>query len=528
MRTLTIAAIAFLLGAGAIQGSTLSYLNSTAVFPNPERGFCHQVSAPVTASYAGSVRNENMSLIWRLYTVPQFTNTPFTTAFLDQVKADCAAARVAGVKLIIRFSYTDVQDGADAPLSIIQQQLDQLKPVLDTNYDVIAYMDAGFIGAWGEWYYSSNGLNNTASRRTVLSKILSVLPSDRMVVVRTPAYKQAIFQTTTALTPAEAFGKTEKARTGAHNDCFLSSIDDYGTYGNVESEKTFLNLDNRYVPQGGETCNPSTYSVCSNALIDLARMHWSMLNQDYNQTVLSSWTSGGCMTEVQQRLGYRFRLLSAIVPDSARPGGAVSFNMSFVNDGWASPYNPRKIEIILRGPGGKYYLTLTDDPRLWMSGDSATVSVTAGIPAAMPVGTYSAFLHFYDPVPALKDRPEYAIRLANQQVWEDSTGYNSLLHAIIINSTASGSAYSGNRFFVNWGQTTGVSQSRKAQVSSPSVHRNFVEFSPFDGPGLARAQVFDIRGRLIADPFGTLSKKTSCVVIKRPDGKYTLRIVNPQ
>jgi hypothetical protein len=515
----------FLSGAAALTAGTISYQSTTDVFPNPERGFCHQASSPVTVSYARGVRAESMSLIWRIYTVPQFNNSPFTQEFLDLVAADCSAARTAGVKLVIRFSYTNDQNGADAPVAIIQQQLDQLKPVLDANYDVIAYMDAGFIGAWGEWYYSSNGLNNTNDRRTVLYKILSVLPADRMVVVRTPAYKQAIYQSTAALPPTEAFGKTNKARTGAHNDCFLASADDEGTYANVDADKTFLNLDNRYVPQGGETCNPSTYSVCSNALIDLARMRWSMLNQDYNQNVLSSWTSGGCMTEVQQRLGYRFRLVTATVPDSVRPGGTFGLTVSFVNDGWASPYNPRMIEVILRGTAGKYYLTLTDDPRFWQAGDSAKISVNAGIPAAMPAGSYSAFLHFYDPVAALKDRPAYAIRLANLQVWEDSTGYNSLLHNVVINSKASGSDYSGSRYFVPWGQQTRVVNSGSAGPFSDRWLIGGNVLREIGRDGCAAASIYDICGKKADVPVDRLRPGIYYIVANSGHGRSALRMV---
>ena len=111
--------------------------------------------------------------------------------------------------------------------------------------------------------------------------------------------------------------------------------------------ETYLNQDNRYVPQGGETCNDDPiYTVCSNALVDLARMRWSVLNKDYNDDVLSRWENEGCMNEVKQRLGYRFGLLQAILPDSAKPGGAINLNFNIVNYGFASPYNPRNLEII--------------------------------------------------------------------------------------------------------------------------------------------------------------------------------------
>ena len=74
-------------------------------------------------------------------------------------------------------------DEPDAPLSVILQHLDQLKPILQENKDVIAVLQAGFIGSWGEWYYTTNNLNNDAARKTIIDKILEVLPAERTVQV---------------------------------------------------------------------------------------------------------------------------------------------------------------------------------------------------------------------------------------------------------------------------------------------------------------------------------------------------------
>ena len=52
----------------------------------------------------------------------------------------------------------------------------------------------------------------------------------------------------------------------------------------------------------------------------------------------------------------------------------------------------------------------------------------AGLPAEMLPGEYEASLNLPDPNPLLADRPDYSIRLANDHVWEDETGFNRLLH----------------------------------------------------------------------------------------------------
>ena len=434
-----------------MQAKTIHYDSTGANLFNPERGFCSQISDPITLSYINALKSQQISIIQRIYTIPQFRDKPLTDDFLNLVEKDFNTARKGGIKLVVRFSYTDDINGEDAPLNVILNHINQLKPLLQKHFDIIAYMEAGFIGAWGEWYYSTHHLNNTEDRRTVLFALLDALPVQRCVVIRTPDYKRKIFNDPNPLTLEEAFSGSKKARTGAHNDCFLASATDYGTYleNDIQGDKNYLHQDNQFVPQGGETCNPSAYSGCRNALKDLAYMHWSVLNKDYHPDVLQGWEDNGCMPEIKRRLGYRFRLLQATISDSSKPGGAIELSCTIVNDGFASPYNPREVGIILREKQThqKYRLVTDQDPRYWFSGDTITFTVQAGLPADIPAGQYQILLHLADPVPALHDRSEYAIHLANANVWEDSTGYNSLLHQIKVDPTVNVEDYTGDLIF---------------------------------------------------------------------------------
>jgi hypothetical protein len=442
-------ALSVLLWAASITGQSKVYTESDEIFPNPERGFSDYQNSRITADLANTLRNQGITVVQRIYTIPEFNNSALSDEFLQLVRDDLNAAREGGLKVVMRFSYTNDQNGADAPLDTILYQINQLAPVLRDNYDVIAYMEAGFIGAWGEWYYSSHHLNNTEDRRTVLYALLDALPEERCVVIRTPEYKRQIFGTSDPLSEEEAFNGSKRARTGAHNDCFLADATDYGTYLDVETDKNYLHLDNRYVPQGGETCNPSSYSVCGNALIDLARMRWSVLNKDYNMDVLNGWETGGCMDEIKRRLGYRFVLLDAVTADTVKPGGEFKLDFNLLNRGFASPYNPRILEVILRDTVTRktYRLVSNADPRFWLPEDTVRVGISGGIPPDMPVGTYEMMLHFADPVDTLRYRPEYAIRLANENIWEDSTGYNRMNYYLSVAEREDLPDYSGNDIF---------------------------------------------------------------------------------
>lgn len=457
---------------------TKQYQSSSEDFPNPERGFYKSVdpsyqdynkpAPPLQLSDLQKLRSEGISVVRKYYLLSDFINQPISQTFLDTITNDFKTARQAGIKLIIRFTYNwgdGVPTDQDASKDRILAHLEQLKPILRANYDVLAYMEAGFVGYWGEWHNSYNNLvdnhkaNVTEDGKQVVLKILSVLPTERMVTMRYPRQKMQVLNNNNSLTTAEAFNGSAKARIGHNNDAFRTNIHESGTHSSdepsvVEQEKVWLNLDTKYVLQGGEPAwvsDPPEYDDCPGALTDFARMHWSgmNINQPFAKNVYQGWKDQGCMDEIKRRLGYRFRLTTSNIPVRVKPAGTFSMNFTVANDGWASPYNPRNLEVILRNrqTGQKYYLSVPEAVRMWMPGATKTVNILGGIPANMPSGEYQVLLNLPDPTTKLRNRPEFSIRLANQNVWEASTGYNSLLQNVIVDPNASGDSYSGNQFF---------------------------------------------------------------------------------
>ena len=213
------------------QTTTINYVASTADFANPERGF-YRYSETRAGSYAvldvntirgyrneHSISNANYritsTLLFRYFVLEGFNNQPLSAALLTNIQADFDNARAAGVKLIPRFVYTTTATAGscaegficppygDAPKAVVLNHIEQLKPLLIQNADVIACMQMGFIGTWGENYYtdyfgdaSSNQSaqklldNNLQDRFDVLQALLNALPKDRMVQVRYPQFKQ--------------------------------------------------------------------------------------------------------------------------------------------------------------------------------------------------------------------------------------------------------------------------------------------------------------------------------------------------
>jgi hypothetical protein len=475
---------------------TTVYKESGEDFANPERGFYRY--AETSAKNFQSLDVNQMkewrtlqqvnhanykvysTLIYRGYVLEGFTDKPLTQTFLDNVQKDFDNARTAGVKLIVRFAYTiTTHQGScpeksicppygDAPKEIVLNHIFQLKPLLQKNADVIACMQLGFIGIWGENYYSDyfgdpsqngNGKlvdRNWQERFDVLKALLDALPKERMVQVRVPQMKQRYVYgvsaptTAAALTEAEAFTETDKARVGFHNDCFLSSPDDYGTYndyGNSSSSgqsaltalKAYMADDSKYVPVGGETCD-DTYSpendceTAGHAQTEMRNLHYSFLNCAYNNDVNNDWQSGGCMDAIKKNLGYRFVLRNAIYPaTNAKAGKQFAFVINLENVGYTSPYNQRPAKLILRNTqnGDTLSFNIDTDVRKWYSG-KVSLNIKIVLPSSMPRGEYEVLLFSPDASSSLAARPEYAIRFANENVWEEETGYNKLSFKIKI------------------------------------------------------------------------------------------------
>ena len=475
---------------------TIYYTESNEDFPNPERGFYRYAETYakfyelLTVNQLKAWRGLELAddgnykiystIVYRGITLEGFTNKPLTDELLENIKKDFSTAREAGVKLILRFSYNiNPKSGTcpegficppykDASKEMVLNHIAQLKPLLQENADIICCMQMGFVGMWGENYYSdffgdpsSNGRGkltdkNWQDKNEVLKALLDGLPADRMVQVRTPQMKQRYVYgvnaatNSAALTGAEAFTETDKARIGFHNDCFLSSPDDYGTYddyGNSSSPHisaytvlhNYAMQDGKYLPVGGETCD-DTYSPendCENtgkAQTEMRNMHYSFLNCAYNNDVNNDWQTGGCMDEIKMNLGYRFVLRNAVFPSSPVEAGKLfSFNITVDNAGYASPFNPHPLKIIFRNKQSAEEFSFDTDinVRKWYSGINAE-KITILTKAVMPKGDYDLFLFLPDKYSSIAARPEYAIRLANENVWEESTGYNSLGHSVSV------------------------------------------------------------------------------------------------
>lgn len=479
------------------QNKTICYKESQEDMVNPERGFYIPLGTkasnfvvldaeklklyrdvPQRSGHASYT--VNVSLIYRGYELDTFKDKPLSVTFLANLQLDFDAVRKAGLKMIIRFAYTntshtgDCKDEyeicppyGDAPRQIVLNHIRQLKPVLQQNADVIAVMQEGFIGIWGENYFtdyfgdaSNAGAGKIADsswrhRNELLRALLDALPKSRMVQVRTPQIKQKFVYgpsaptTSVPLQQSVAFKNADQARIGFHNDCFLSGADDYGTfydYGSSHQPRTsankvlrkYMEADSKFTVVGGETCDDtfSPQNDCApagHAENEMRSMHYSYLNAAYNTAVNNDWDSSGCLYNIKRELGYRLVLRNAVLPLRLRKTDQLTLDFTLENVGYATMYNPRPVKIVFRNVETKkeYMVSLKADPRFWFSGKHH-IREMVKLPARIGAGSFQIFLYLPDDSTTLAGRPEYAVQLANENMFEKITGYNDLQHIIAI------------------------------------------------------------------------------------------------
>ncbi|CAH1271827.1 Hypp4715 [Branchiostoma lanceolatum] len=441
---------------------TKTYSPSDDDLTNPERGWWKYQAVKasdyivLSVSRLQTFRSEGHTLIFRYFVLDLFVNSDISAAFLTNLQADLDNARQAGVKIIPRFSYTQTSgDSTDAPLSQALRHVAQLKPYLQANGDVIAVLQAGFIGTWGEWYYSDNysTLNSVgnpivvtdddwARRVTLLDAVLDAVPNDRMVQIRYMKYKKRFTDDDSPLTESEGRSGSKKARIGHHNDCFLASDRDWGTFQDLTVDYPYLSADTTYTVMGGETCNYNPpRSSCDTAERELALFHWSYLNPGFQQDVTNEWKQQGCYDRIGRHLGYRLELVSGTYRSAVPQGGTFCGRLEIRNVGYAAPFNPRQVKIVLQ----KDSVIVTSlvvtgvDPRDWHPGSLHSVPISVQLPSNLASGNYQVFLWLSDPSPTISDRPEFSILLANTGVPDPLTGLNNLGHTLQVQPTGADS-----------------------------------------------------------------------------------------
>lgn len=417
-----------------------------------------------------------------------YCGRPLDDAILNRIQSEFDAMRHAGVKALLRFAYeTTNANPTNGPTpEMAMRHMDQLRPLVARNQDVLYVLQAGFVGAWGEWH-SSVHIRSEEDRAAVLRGLLTLAPGDRFLQVRIAPYKTRLVPLITgqAYRPLEnssAYGEGPEARIGFHNDGVLAGSSHGGSFGTGAAGDPSFDLMSRespWVPVDGELFwsdqgwNGTETKGNVPRAADVARylrlhhfttfsMAHSYSEHEGNLHAMDRWRSEAVTKEdleaaklpvsdgwfedafgrpvarvwydyIRDHVGYRIEAREARWPASAKAGGAWSFELTLVNRGFAAPVNPRAATLLfIPRTGRPAEVPLAADPRTWQPyepGDPEFKPLThrirfEGAIPSLPPGDYSVALWLPDAATSLRPDPRYAIRLANRDTtwWTDAAG----------------------------------------------------------------------------------------------------------
>lgn len=455
---------AAMMAVNVMAGTVVYTADNTTIFRNPERGFTDELGGETMLSdtrnhlLVGDAEDwyfdedgdrESQTLVVMVYYLGNYRTRDLTQQILQGFADDMQVLRNKGFKCVLRFAY-DWNSKTDASLTWTLRHIAQLKPYLAANADVIYVLQTGFVGQWGEWYYSTNHGNETqhmnSNRRQVLSAMLDACPSDRFLLVRYPMIKTEYLGDANPLTEAQAYSSQTRARIGHHNDAFLNDYGDNGTYASDDEDddpqmRQYIADETLFVPNGGETNvekSSRAKKMYTQAETQMSTYHWSFCGSTYAEAMTNLWRTKQSQGDyifnnMNRQLGYRFQLVEGTYPDQAQAGETIAVAITLRNVGYAPIYNERPAYLVLSNPQSTFSLRLASDPRTWRpNGDTTRINETLTLPADMPAGTYQLSLHLPDKYASLAQDPRFAVRFANTGVWDAQTGRNDLQATLVV------------------------------------------------------------------------------------------------
>lgn len=446
------AACAFVLGGCKLSGRAkpepVRFTESARKLNNPNRGFYYIHDFWITDEETDWDRlvsekfnvNADTELALIQICLQDYREGAITQAGLANIEALFGVLKGIDKQLIVRFVYDREGKGMEYEperIEIILEHMRQLEPVLRACSDQIFILQGLFTGSWGEMNgtrYTTNG-----NLRSLAARLAAVTEESTYLAVRTPSQRRIIVDSQKNLAQKMPEYESLKKRLGLFNDGMLGNESDYGTYGTQvhkgdtdlarswrrEDELTYQDALCGGVPNGGEVITPNPYNDFDNAVRDLAAMHVTYLNGEYDGDVLKKWENTivreeGCfdgmdgLTYIERHLGYRL-----LITDVEFAGGGfwesnITARVTLKNVGFAPLYREVSAKIVLFNEESGRTLTYPVRQSLWeLTRDSEgkePLELSAEIDLKeVPFEKYAVYLELTDTATGKR------IELANEQ-----------------------------------------------------------------------------------------------------------------
>ena len=446
---ITMLFIVVLLAMIPVQSFATYYVESKEVLRNPDRGFyiLLQVELNKGSEDFASFKDEldyvveeapDVGIISFQLSLKQFVDgdTTLSKEKLEDINQYFSMMREYGYQVIFRVVYE--KDGDINPEPEFQELLnhiEQLKPIYEKNEDILYVIEAGFLGSYGEWHDGKYD-EDKAKRNQVIEKLLEVVPEKIQINLRRPSFITDYIGDNRTVTAENAYSNEDIARLGLHNDGYLGSITDLGTFEEEQRDASmrWQNAQTLYTLFGGECIRPnSNYNEFENALPDMIERHCTYLNKTYDEKVKDKWRNATYNGEdelykgesgylyIQNHLGYRLVLREAQVKVS---NDNLIVNLQIENVGFGNIVREKEIEVLLKHDEDIYVLKNDVDIRQHLNGNMYTLELIEFMPNEIEDERYQIFVNIKEPYDSLDNNDNYKIKLANVDMWDSEVGAN--------------------------------------------------------------------------------------------------------
>lgn len=292
------------------------------------------------------------------------TGSPFTDAELDRADRILTWFEKHSREVILRITYDTEGKGMEHEPSLIKNvavHMRQLGPVIAAHADNIIVHQGIFVGSWGEMHDSKFLSENAVCE--LYETLVSACGNKVRIAVRTPMQHRFIMKYLTRyMGTGNADTDTDILRPALYNDAILSSEDDMCTYaGGRTVWADYQDEVCTYAVCGGEAIHDNPLNDYDNAVKELANMHITYLNRQYDMAVLDKWRSNNGYDYIGTHLGYRFVVTDTAVGRDAEEEtgsktqtgvGSIYINVRIANRGFACVYDRVRLLAEFRGKDG--------------------------------------------------------------------------------------------------------------------------------------------------------------------------------
>lgn len=292
------------------------------------------------------------------------TGSPFTAEELDRADRILTWFEKHSLEVILRITYDTEGKGMEHEPSLIKNvagHMRQLGPVIAAHADNIIVHQGIFVGSWGEMHDSKFLSENAVCE--LYETLVSACGNKVRIAVRTPMQHRFIMKYLTRyMGTGNADTDTDILRPALYNDAILSSEDDMCTYaGGRTVWADYQDEVCTYAVCGGEAIHDNQLNDYDNAVKELANMHITYLNRQYDMAVLDKWRSNNGYDYIGTHLGYRFVVTDTAVGRDAEEEtgsktqtgvGSIYINVRIANRGFACVYDRVRLLAEFRGKDG--------------------------------------------------------------------------------------------------------------------------------------------------------------------------------